>query len=47
MLFFNRINQKMFITADKMARDMQTLSLELTTSYNINNTPSPPSHIEE
>jgi hypothetical protein len=40
---FNRINQKMFVTEDKMVKEMQTLSLELANSnHNIDILPQTP-----
>jgi hypothetical protein len=49
--FFNflpdRINQKMFVTEDKMVKEMQTLSLELAALKNTNGIPKPTSPIKE
>jgi hypothetical protein len=49
--FFNflpdRINQKMFVTEDKMVKEMQTLSLELAALKNTNGIPKSTSPIQE
>jgi hypothetical protein len=40
-------NQKMFVTEEKMVKEMQTLSLELTALNHVNTAPNPTSTIEE
>lgn len=43
----NSTNQKMFITEEKMVKEMQTLSLELAALNNVNSLPNPTPPIEE